>query len=199
MNPARAAALLNGRAQSFSIGLGGDRITDQDIAHALGKLWHEGARLYGRAKWAGQEQYFVPLLAHFLNSVKALQSLDCWTDIKPGELERIAKLALVESLYPKLCSTCGGLGALMVEKQKRGRPRLKKTPTAVLKIPCPKCRGEGIQEHAEFALAKTAQVSRRRWANVWSSRYHGQIMPLVDKYERLFWVGIRRALRENKT
>ena len=195
MNPAKATALLNGRVQGFTLGLGGEHLSDADMAHAIGKLWHEGARLYGRVKFAGQDVYFDELLEYFMRDMKALKSLDGWSDATPGELKCIAKLALVESLFPKQCPTCKGIGSLMIEKQKRGRPS-KKAIAPTLKIVCDDCAGEGIRPHTEFMLAKTAQISRRRWTNVWSYRYHHQVTPLVDRYEQLFWRGIRRALRE---
>jgi hypothetical protein len=196
VNPAKATALLNGKAQAFDLGLGGEPVTSSDIAHAIGMMWHPGARLYGRVKWAGQDDYFDPLLIQMVRAVKAVASFDAWNNVRPGELERLAKLALVEQIQPRLCGTCRGLGGLMVEKQKRGRPKAKKTSTALLKIICPKCQGEGCLPHSEKLLSRTAGIKRDRWENVWSERYHFQIVPIVEKWELLFWRGMRRALRE---
>ena len=196
MNPARAAALLNGRAQAFSIGLGGERLTDQDVAHAIGKMWHPGARLYGRVKWAGQEKYFDELLELTLGNLLALQSLDAWSEVQPGELKRVARLVLTEAIYPRLCATCHGIGSMMVEKQ-RGDKRRRRNAQAVLKLVCPDCKGEGSRSYSERTLAGSAKIGRNRWERVWSKRYHHQIKPIVDKYERLFWQGMKRALRDH--
>ena len=195
MNPAKAAALLNVKRQNFGVGLGGEKLVEEDVAHAMGKLWHAGSRLYGRVKWARQDQYFDPLLAHIVSAVYKIRDQEGWTGIYDGELERIARLALVGSIAPTLCNLCSGRGNLMMSKQRRpGRPKAKKVAAGVLKVQCPVCLGEGSRPHTEFMLAKTAQIGRWRWENIWSKRYHEHIKPLTEKYGALFWAGMKRIL-----
>lgn len=196
MNPIKAAALLNAKVQNFGLGIGGERITDADIAHAMGKLWHEGARLYGRVKWARQDEYFDPLLAHIVTATRLISDQEGWTGVRRGEVERLARLALVESIAPRLCVLCSGRGSLMTIKRKPGRPKAQLSAQEVLKVDCPMCNGEGSRPHTEHSLARTAKIGRWRWDNVWSARYHDKIQPITEKYENLFWAGMKRVLSD---
>lgn len=197
MNPAKAAALLNGKVQSFAMGLGGEKVTDQDIAHAFGKIRHDGARALGRLKWAGHSQSYRVLYDTLMGNVVALRIIDDWRDVKAGDLDKLVKLAIHVSINPNLCAECHGIGAVMIEKHKtRGRPRKRRKPAATLKVVCPVCKGNGSIPHSERYLATQGGFGRWRWERTWAFRFHQQVSPILDKYERLFWAGLRRVLRD---
>lgn len=191
MNPVKAAALLNARVQSFSTYTGGDRLNSQDIAHAQGKMWHPGARLFGRVKWADQEEYQEKLLKLLIAEVEKLSAELKWRAWE-GEIERVCKLALYESLTPKLCSTCRGLGEFVIYSGKRGRPKRGAKPD--LKVVCEDCAGTGIRSFADYKRSTWTKISRSRWRNVWSQRYKENIQPITDKMETLYWSMMRRLL-----
>lgn len=193
MNPAKAAALLNGRVQSFSLNLGGDRLSDQDIAHAMAHIWHPGARLLGRVKWAGNDKLSLKLLSMVVTECNHLVVEQGWGQVNQAELIRVCKLAVNETVLPKLCPTCRGLGQFVVSQGKVGRPPKGAKPD--LKIECTTCLGTGTIARSEWAMAKAAGLTPGRWRRVWSDRYHDAILPILDRYEAMFWAGMRRALQ----
>ena len=189
MNPAKAAARLNGKRQTFQPGIGGESITEHDIAHAMGSLWSDGAALLGRVKWAGQEEYMTKLVKFLVLEVTTLSNQQKWLCTK-DEIEKVCRLAIHESISPKLCRSCNGLGELWVKKSP-GRPKANSPPD--LRIVCQACEGSGTKQLSVSRLAETAGMNWQKFNRHWLQRY-GQITGIVSKYERLFWSGINRKL-----
>ena len=190
MNPAKAAALLNGGIQKFVRGFGKPELTASDVAAACAQIKSDGARLLGRVKWAGQESLTEVLVQHL--KLDMLLKYPHWIT-EQAELEKVCHLAVKEIVTPPLCHECGGRGEKMVAPgRKRGRPGKGKK---VLKEICAVCGGSGIRQRRQFSLSTAAKIGRRRWNSTWAGRYKDVVSKEVYDYESIFFDELKKYLR----
>lgn len=201
MNPAKLVAMINGNVQKYVKGIGGPVLTPEDVALALSLVKNKGARLLGRVKYAQQEQYRGDLIFHLFVEVITLAGRERWRIPKvteSDELYNICRLAIMEATEPRICRDCGGRGFEMVipgiARRKRGRP--KQGEVKPLRVECSRCEGKGLLAWRNFTRVRHSGVKRWRWEKVWAKRYREQILTIVDRYEWLFWRGMRYKLRD---
>jgi len=202
MNAAKIAAILNGSVQKYVKGIGGPLLTSEDVALAVSLISNEGARLLGRVKYAQQSEHFNTLVFRLYVEVITIAGREHWPVPKvteSDELYNVCRLAVLESTKPRTCRECGGRGFVMVmpgrPRRKRGRPRQKEVPE-LLRVECPRCEGQGILAWRNFTRVRHSGLKCWRWDKVWARRYKDRILPIVDKYEWLFWRGLRHKLRD---
>lgn len=213
MNPAKAAARLNGKVQSwesqvnalqaalararrprgtarcrstrqaFLVGL-----TEHDIALAFALISSNGARLLGRVMYAGQDVYKLDLALCTVLELRGLPGVDQWTE--PGaELLRVVQTAINERIRNPLCVVCHG---------REYMPRVSDDPYTLgneaLRVVCPECNGQGPGAWGSRTRASHSGMSRKYFENHWAARYRDVILPKLDRYHDVFWDGLKRRM-----
>jgi hypothetical protein len=175
MNPAALLIKVTARAAPFEIVPSSfQRISPEDVSHALGLIKHDGASLLIRVKWAGQAQFIQDLDIKFWLAIVALSNFENWPypeKFKGEELYRnMGRLALSESIDPNICLECGGSA---IEITPEGR--IEK---------CSPCRGTGKSHHSERSRARILGMAWETYRHVWNDRYR-KIQGMVDLWESI--------------
>lgn len=190
MHPAYAAALLNAKVQRYLIGLGGEVITAQDIAHGFALINHEGAQLLGRAKYAGQEPAYWGLVAMIIERLTRLAHRHKW-GLNSFQLFDLSRLAVEETLLPKVCRKCAGRSFVLQPKQAFARGET----AQYIRTDCPQCNGQGSYPWKEYRRVRTMGVGRWYWRHRLKEPYLTRVLPILDRYEDIFYKRLSRSLR----
>lgn len=164
-------ALLTCRVQRFHLAPGGiPNLTAEDIAHALGTIKNENARLYVHVKFAGQTELSDDLACAIRRHVM-LYMLDKWRVRRiprPGFLLDLARLAVMEATDPLTCTTCGGVPT--------------RTTVSGKMVTCADCNN-GRRKINAVDRALFVGISESSWSDLWSDRYRDMQIETVDKWE----------------
>lgn len=192
MNPAKAAALLNGKVQKFEKGVGGQIFTLEDAALALALVRSRPVRLLGRVKYAGQPECADPLVYQLMQAVRRRARRERW--VLPDDLGLwvVCQLAVHEAVTPRLCGYCEGRGQVLQLKQSRGRPA--KTAPKPLKVDCPKCEARGVVPWRHYGRWKRTAINRKRWTLRWAGLFDKVIAPTLSDWESDFFRVVRKRL-----
>jgi hypothetical protein len=194
VNPAKAAARLNAKVQTFERGLIGVEYTLEDISHAIGLLSSEGAQLIGRVKYAHQEEYRASLINNLMLAVLAEGPRKGWSPPGGIDLLKVCSLAVFEAVSPPLCPDCHGHGWHFDKLPGPGRPPANSPPPK--RLDCKRCDAWGYLRPSLYWRWRRARIGRKRFIKSWLPHYDRVIMPILDRYESDFWAGMRRCLRQ---
>ena len=106
---------------------------------------------------------------------------------QPGEIRRLAALALLEHVWPTPCRSCSATG--YVYEKGAGGP-------GVSQGVCNACGGTGRRAWGRQRLASLMGVSEWDWRKVWGARYY-RMQTMIRWMELRALVQIRRALRSH--
>lgn len=185
MNPASLLALVTARAIPFEIQASSyQRITQEDVLHAMGSIKHGGASLLIRVKWAGQEHWTPELDRLFWLAICAMAKQEKWSNPKSGSNElyrKMGQLALAENISPNICLECGGCGKEI-------------TPQGKLEN-CKPCRGSGKSNHSDRSRARLLGMPWETFRESWVDRYR-RIQGIADAWESLALSAMHRKITE---
>lgn len=175
MNPAELLAKVTARAAPLEVLPSAfQRITPEDVVHALGMIKHDGASLLIRIKWAGQSEFVQDLDIKFWISVVNLANSEHWPypeKLKGKEFYRnMGRLALAENINPNICLECGGSSIQI-------------TPAGKLEE-CSPCRGTGRSQHSDRSRARLLGMPWETYRHLWNERYR-KIQGMVDLWESI--------------
>jgi hypothetical protein len=191
MNPAKCAALLNGKVQKFEKGVGGLIFTTEDAALAIAGVRERPVRLIGRIKYAGQHEFAGQLVFELMRAVRSYARRDGWRMPDDLGLYAVCQLAVHEAVTPRLCGYCKGRGQTLALHGARGRPRFAPKP---LKVDCPKCAGEGVLIWRHYGRWKRTGINRKRWMLRWAGLFDKAVAPILADWENDFFRVVRKRL-----
>jgi hypothetical protein len=181
MDPQELLGLLTARVQRFHLAPGGiPKLTPQDVAHALGMIHNDQARLFARVKYAGQLQYVDGLALHIRKLMLDRAMDELWRIHRKDFCLSMAYLMLAESIDPMCCTWCNG--------------RAEVKPEHGPVILCDACNGSGRRRLRELDRARLLGVTRQVWNNTWVDRYKDFKEQTVDKWEAMFEGALRKRL-----
>lgn len=175
MNPAALLAKVTARALPFEIVPSAyQRISPEDVLHALGLIKHDGASLLIRVKWAGQDQFMRDLDVKFWFAVVDLSNAEQWPypqKLKGREFYRnMGRLTLAENISPNICLECGGSGMEIKPDGKLDN--------------CSPCRGSGRSQHSDRSRARILDMPWETYRQGWSERYR-RVQGMADMWESI--------------
>lgn len=163
-------ALLTCRVQRFHLAPGGiPNLTAEDIAHALGTIKNENARLYVRVKFAGQTRFADALACAIRRHIMLRKMDNGWRLPRPGFLFDLATLMLIEAIDPLICTTCEGTA--------------QRATTTGSVLVCEACNGAGQRRFTESDRIKMLGINKSSWYDPWSGRYRDAQIEIIDKWE----------------
>lgn len=181
MDTKELLGLLTARVQRFHLAPGGiPKLTAQDVAHALGMIHNDQARLFGRAKYAGEYQYVEGLALYIRRQMLDRALEENWRIHRKEFCLSMSYLMLSEAIDPMCCSWCNG------------RAELKPETGPV--IVCDACNGSGRRRVRELDRARLLGVTRQIWNNTWVDRYKDFKEQTVDKWEDLVSGALQKRL-----
>ena len=188
-DPLELLSMLTARVQRFHMAPGGiPAITSDDVAHALGMIHNDEARLYARLKYCHQHTYAEGLALYIRRYVLMRKLSDRWRIPRKDFILDMACLMLAEAVDPHICSWCKGRGE---------RPEIKEGQATGKLEPCDQCRQTG-RRSAELIQADRARLmglSPQAWHNTWEDRYHDARTDTVLKWEVIIGGALRKRMR----
>lgn len=185
MNPAALLAKVTTRAMPFQvIPSAYQRITAEDVLHALGTIKHDGASLLIRIKWAGQTQFVQDLDIKFWLAIVDLSTSEGWTyPVRRGSefYRNMGRLALAETISPNICLECGGTSIEITEEGKIEK--------------CTPCRGTGKSRHSDRSRARLLNMPWETFRQGWTDRYR-KVQGMADLWES---IGLSVVAKRTKT
>lgn len=186
MNPASLLAIVTARAIPFEVVASSyQRITQEDVLHAMGTIKHEGASYLIRVKWAGQGQFTPELDRRFWMAIVDLSRTERWPypkNMVGKEFYRnMGKLALTELINPCICIECGGCGKEITQEGKLED--------------CKPCRGSGKSSHSDRSRARILDMPWETFRQEWIDRYK-KIQGIADIWESMALSAMSRKLKE---
>ena len=183
MNPASLLARITTRARILEIMASAyQRISPEDVVHALGLVNHTGAVLLLRVKWAGQEQFSYDLERMFWFHVIDISNREKWpypVKMRGQEFYRnMSRLALAENISPNICMECGGSGIEIIEGKLED---------------CPPCRGSGKSNHSDRSRARMLGMPWPTYQHHWQDRYK-RVQQSLDLWESIGLGAVSRRL-----
>ena len=149
----RLAAKLGASVSSFG-GPGGfsiDQLTPADIAHAYSQVSRPSFLVILR-KYSLDDSVEPELIGLLVARAKPL--VKRWRGpLKDGQVQRLCRLALAETVSPMTCHDCAG------------------TATNEVHQPCGPCKGTGRRALGGPQAADILGIDRSRWTRVWRARY----------------------------
>lgn len=202
MNASRAAellAMLTARVHSWEPAIGEfDRLRREDVALALSLVAVIPARLIARIKYADQTRYVGKFEDELISAIERGALMDVVSDVvMPQEwryprkdfLRDLCRLALAETLSPKLCGRCRGHGFVMARKGRESGEYLRRS--------CERCNGSGKRlgdgRYEEKERAKLMGVNPDAWCHTWRDRYKA-ILIKIESYEAIALEGVNKRL-----
>lgn len=185
-DPRELLALLTTRVQRFAVAPGGiPAITADDIAHALGMIQHDTARLYARVKYAGEVRYAEGVAGAIRSQLIRSRMIDCdlgkiWRVPRPDFLIDMGYLLLAEAVDPHTCSWCDG----------RAEVRPETGPVIV----CGACKGTGRRPMKDFDRARLMGLAKSSWSETWSQRYRDAQVETVDRWDDMIAGAIKKRM-----
>lgn len=153
-----------------------DKVPWEIVCMALAKIPKE-ASMYGRLKYSLELSYHNRIRMIVINHVNSIRWDDTQRWSPTADLkERLADLALKESLEPMCCPKCSGRGQIFVSS------KLYK---------CTLCLGVGIKSFSDVMRAKYLEVPRSTFQKNIRYNYFGIILPLIATWE----TQLERAMR----
>lgn len=190
MHPAAAAALLNAKVQRYMVGLGGETISAHDVAHGFGLIDHEGAQLLGRAKFAMQRSAELVLIAKLTDVITRHARRQRW-GLSSFQLLELSRLAVEETMQPKVCRKCAGRAFILQPKQTYARGEA----VQYIRSDCPQCNGRGTYPWREYRRVRNMGVGRWFWRERMREPYMTRILPILDRYEGIFYQRFSQRFR----
>lgn len=191
MNTQRAAELigmLTARVHSWEPAIREfDRITREDVSLALSLVSIMPARLLARIKYADQTEYVGTFENELLSAIErgalmtmldnvVLKDPARWRYPRSDFLRDLCRMALAETLSPKLCRRCHGRGFFLAPK----------SPLEYIRRNCDRCGGSGKRlgsgQYEEVERANLMDVSASAWCHTWRDRYRA-ILSKIELYE----------------
>lgn len=187
MNPAALLVKVTARALPFEIVPSAyQRISPEDVLHALGLIKHDGASLLIRVKWAGQAQFMADLDRKFWVAIMDLSNAENWPypeKLRGQEFYRnMGRLALSENISPNICLECGGSGLEILPEGKL--------------VDCKPCRGTGRSSHSDRSRARLLNMPWETFRQGWTDRYR-KIQGMVDLWESIGLSVVARRIRQS--
>jgi len=181
-DPRELLSLLTARVQRFQVAPGGiPAITSDDIAHALGMIQHDTARLYARVKYAGEYKYAEGVALAIRRYILMNKLENHWRIPRPNFLFDMSCLMLAEAVDAHTCPWCDG----------RAEVRPESGPVIV----CDACKGTGRRAIKDTDRARLLDVSRSSWSDTWGPRYKETQTETVDKWDDLIAGALRKRIR----
>lgn len=167
--------------QRFHLAPGGiPDLTAEDIAHALGMIASEEARLYARIKYCAQLEFAEDLARAMRRYILFRKVDDKWRIPRPDFLLDMTYLMLAEAVDPHTCSWC------------QGRAEVKPEQGPV--IVCEACKGTGKRAMRDGDRARLMDISKSSWSETWGERYRDVQIETVDKYEDICGSALSKRL-----
>lgn len=177
---AKVISLLTYKVQSLAAsppGYGG--LTQADVAYALGRVYHKGAGLLLRIKYADQREFLNQLESRLLRDVRREAMRERWRIHKPQVLEKLVQIAIIELVNPMRCIRC------------KGREYVRRQNLWVV---CRYCEGSGRLRLPNRYIYSFVGLDKRAWDRMWRERYTNVIYPLVNKYEAIGLGSLKKSL-----
>jgi hypothetical protein len=181
MNPQEILSLLTARVQRFHLAPGGvPALTAEDVAHALGMIHNDLARVYARVKYSGQYEYAEGLALGLRRHILVKKTDDSWRIPRPDFVLDMSFMMLAEAIDPHTCRWCWG--------------RAEVKPETGPVIVCSACDGSGRRKIKERDRARVMGIAESSWSDPWGKRYKDIQSDTVDKWEAIFVGAIKKRL-----
>lgn len=176
-------ALLTTKVQHFALAPGGiPRYTPEDIAHALGKIKSEPARLYARIKYCAQTDFAEDLaLTARRQFLLEITNAKDWKIPRGDWILDMIYMALTEATHEHICPWCQGVAEVVTKDGKR--------------IGCDGCGATGKRRWRDYDRARLMNTSNQAWSAHWTERYRDLQTRTVDRYEDLVADALPKRLR----
>ena len=118
---------------------------------------------------------------------------------KPGEIRKLAGLALLEHIWPTPCRSCSATGQVYEKVYYAKSQGLNQPSYAASRLElstCKACGGTGRRAWGRHRLASLLEVTEWEWRRVWAKRYY-RMQTMVRWMELRALAQIRRALRRH--
>ena len=182
MNPRELLALLTARVQRFHLAPGGiPNLTAEDMAHALGLVKNENARLYARVKFTGETESADSLACAIRRYIMICKLDNGWRIPRLGFLLDLSRLMVIEAIDPMTCTWCDGTEKDMTE-----------TGSVIV---CDACHGTGKRRITDADRARLVGISKSSWSDPWGDRYRDTQIETVEKWEDIAVNALKKRLR----
>ena len=169
-DPRELFSFLCARVQHFAMAPGGiPGITQEDVAHAMGKIKNEGAVRFAGIKYAGQYQDSEEFVLSLRRKILSRSEIANWRVPRANFILDLCWMALVEVVGPHTCPYCQGTQNVVIGGKMEH---------------CHTCKGDGhilinAQKRAGFMLC-----TESAWSHSWSGRYD-DIRRIVVNYDEM--------------
>jgi len=181
MNPKELLALLAPRVQRFHLAPGGiPSLTPEDVAHALGMIHNDLARVYARVKYAGQYEYSEGLALGLRRHILVKKVDENWRIPRKEFVLDMSFMMLAEAVDPNTCRWCWG----------RAEVKPEDGPVIV----CSACDGQGRRKIRDLDRARIMGISKQSWSTNWAERYQEIQDETVHKWEDLFSGAMKKRM-----
>lgn len=175
-------SLLTPRVQRFHLAPGGiPNLTAEDIAHALGMIQNDLARVYARVKYADQMEYAEGLVLAIRRHILLRKLDEEWRIPRKEFILDMSYMMLAEAVDPNICLWCCG------------RAEIKPETGPV--IVCGACQGQGRKKIRDRDRAHVMGISKQSWSSNWNDRYIEIQEETVDTWEDLFAGALKKRMR----
>jgi hypothetical protein len=203
MNHQRAAELLSmltAKVHSWEPSIREfDRLQREDVVLALAFVKVAPARLLARIKYADEIKYVGDFENELLSAIERGALMDVienvvmidparWRYPRRDFLRDMCRMAIAETLSPKLCRRCAGHGFFVARKPEN----------QFIRRACERCGGTGKRlgdgRYEEKERAELMNVTPDAWRMTWQQRYRA-ILSKIEAYEELALGGIKKRLQ----
>lgn len=159
----------------------------EDINLALALVSSLPARLLVRIKYADEcsnintleEAICCQIERGLLSHVEQFAAPQRWKTPRPYFLRDMCRLAICETVSPKLCWQCNGHEGWYNREGKW--------------LPCERCAASGLGSYSHRKRAQIMGVHEAAWKISWAERYH-EIQNVLDRIESLGLSGMAKRL-----
>lgn len=187
-------ALLTARVQRFQLAPGGiPDITQEDIAHAMGRIESKSGSVLIRVKYCGRAEDLHSLDLIIWTTI--LEMYPQWTGepgyVKGGEFVRkLCQMALAEHMDDHRCPVCKGTSSKIKEDLKNVFHQDQ--------VYCETCGDSGKVYPTEEFRASMIGLNMRFWDRVWGEKYR-KIQQFLHNLESDAVGDMTAALKEVET
>lgn len=184
MNPKELLSLLTARVQRFHLAPGGTpALIAEDIAHALGMIKNDEARIYARVKYCEQFEYAEGVALAIRRFIMQKKLEASWRIPRPDFLLDLSLMILAEAIDPHICPWCAGRGNLILDREQAAMIRGGREGQNIV---CELCRGSRQVRMRDIDRANLMRISKQSWSQSWKGRYQETQAETVDAWESGF-------------
>jgi len=199
VNTAEMLTMITAKSAPFErMPTGIPTITKADLLAAMGMIKHPYASIYCRVKYAGQDSFWGDLHLETAIEITRLWDHNRWP-VPHGWnmidwINQLARMALIEHIWPHICQQCGGTGFGIVKARQIRQRRRKRNTKIGQVIECQICKGTGHKKPTRRSRAQAMDMAHTTWVYKWDDRYR-DILIVLDRVEAIGLGSIAKRLR----